>query len=156
MARPELRELLDVPGEIPRSVFFGCFQEFLPMIFARYDLPSRTRVVSLGDKSELDGIRRIEEAAPGTSGAASFIDQFTIFGAVRRATGAFYADDMRLCPHRECPEYGHNYCNSWIFIHKTYQECGFLRHFGWLCDTFRKVQSDMDLEKKRAQEERNG
>lgn len=153
-SRPDLQDLLDFPEMSPTTLY--CFETFQPLIFARYDFPSRTRVVSIGDASELDLVSRVEEAAPGSSGKASFVDQHTLFGAVRRATGAFYADDVRLCPHTECPEYNHNYCNSWVFIHKTYQECGFRTHFDWLRESYRRVQLEMQQDKQRPEEPSNG
>jgi hypothetical protein len=110
------------------------------MLIVRYDCPTRTRIIPYGNLSDFPIFSLIEQAAPGSSGSASFVDLYTAFGAMRRASGALYAEDATLCPHVACPEHKDNYCNSWIFIHPRYQDCRFLEHFDFIRKSFRDAE----------------
>ena len=143
----EMAEILKFPSLVSIKTFMHCFGTYQPLTVARFDLPTRTRVVTLGRQSEIDFVERIEQMGPGISGSAAMNDIFTIIGAVRRATGAFYAQDMRLCPHEDCPEYTFNYCNSWFFIHDHHTKCKFLEHFRWLQDQYLTIGREMEEER---------
>jgi hypothetical protein len=72
------------------------------------------------------GISEWSDPPPDDISAKSvFVDSFAIFGVVRRFANALMDDDFRLCYHRECPHYGANQCNSWIFVPAHYESCTF-------------------------------
>ena len=142
-----ITDVLRFPSLATKETFHYCFGTYQPpWTIGRFDLPTRTKIVSFGRLDEIDYVGRIERRGHGINGSAALVDMFTMFGAIRRATGAFYAEDMRLCPHVECPEYNFNYCNSWIFIHEHFNRCKFLKHFPWIQQTLLDVGKQMEEE----------
>jgi hypothetical protein len=93
-----------------------CWEDFQPPVtVARFDLgEGRNRVLIIGrltDGMDLQGI--------------PLADYMALHSVVRRATGINFDPDHRLCHHKNCPEFGPNYCNSYPNIPKNYQDCGF-------------------------------
>ena len=121
----EMCTLLDAPSAVSRSTVDCCFAEYQPLLLVHFDLPRRNRVVPLGRISDFDYVSRVEKDTPGVKGIEALFEQYIQFGTVRRATGAFYEPNMRLCHHRDCPEFAFNYCNSWISIPVDHEKCGF-------------------------------
>jgi hypothetical protein len=58
-------------------------------------------------------------------GQPELVALLTIYSVVRRASGAHFDSDHRLCYHEGCPEYGPNYCNTYPIIPDRFEECGF-------------------------------
>jgi hypothetical protein len=137
---PEMRRVLELPDKMSRETIARCMTQFQPMFIVRYDCSTRTRIIPYGNLEELPIVRLMERAAPASSGKESFVDLYTAFGVMRRATGAMYAEDATLCPHVACPEHKDNYCNSWIFIPPRYQDCTFLDRFGHACKGLREAE----------------
>jgi len=54
-------------------------------------------------------------------------DLMAMFSTVKRATKVQYIENHRLCHHSSCPEFRHNYCNSYPIIPANYENCGFLK-----------------------------
>jgi len=46
-------------------------------------------------------------------------DLLAMYSAVRRASGAHFDADHRLCQHVACPHYIPNYCNSYPGVPRT-------------------------------------
>jgi hypothetical protein len=148
MRNRRLRDMVRFPSDVSADTLGHAFETYQPpWTILRFDLPARTRIVSLGRMEDIDYIKRIERMAPGTNGRAAMVDMFTMLGAIRRATRAFYAEDMRLCPHASCPEFAFNYCNSWVFIHDHYYKCTFREHLSWLQQQMRTVEKQMEAER---------
>ena len=53
------------------------------------------------------------------------IDFLAVFGVARRFVNALMDSDFRLCHHKECPLFESNFCNTWTFIPRRYEECKF-------------------------------
>lgn len=136
----DMRKLLDAPATVSKTTLDYVLEEFQPLVLMRFSTPERVRVLPVGRLSDFDYISRVERVAPGTDGAAAFRDLFTEFGAVRRAAGMFYANDVRLCGHRGCPEYEHNYCNSWIFSPKDFKDCTFRDMISYIRDSLQRLE----------------
>ncbi|MGF6724506.1 hypothetical protein P3T43_003874 [Paraburkholderia sp. GAS41] len=137
---PEMCRVLELPDTISRETMTRCLTDYQPLFIVRYDCATRTRIIPYGDLSDFPIFSLIEQAAPGSSGSAAFVDLYTAFGAIRRASGALYAPDATLCPHVACPEHKDNYCNAWMFIHPRYQDCKFLEHFEYIRKSFRNAE----------------
>ncbi len=52
-------------------------------------------------------------------------DFLTIYGAVRRASGAHFDPEQRTCHLVQCPHYKHNFCNMYPIIPRDFASCGF-------------------------------
>jgi hypothetical protein len=138
--RRDMRKLLNDPAAVSKQTLNYVLEEYQPLILVRLALHGRVRVLPVGRVSDLDYVSRVEQVAPGTDGMAAFRDLFTVFGAVRRATNMFYANDVRLCEHAQCPEHKHNYCNSWIFSPKNYRDCTFLDMITYIRDSVHRLE----------------
>ena len=103
--------LIDAPGWAGDDTFWECMREFAPSLtFVRFHLDGKQdRVITLGEK---------EYQFP-------LIDLMTLFSTVRRASGAHFDSDSRLCHHVDCPEYGPNFCNCYPVIPKHFADCTF-------------------------------
>lgn len=62
------------------------------------------------------------------------LEILTAYSCVRRASGMFYDPDLRLCYHKDCPEYEHNYCNCFPNVPKGYHDCKFRSTLAQMCE----------------------
>jgi hypothetical protein len=124
---PEMRNLLDDPDQAPEATVERLLDTYRPMMLIRYASPTRVRVVPIVREGDYDYVERIERTVPSADGPTALRDLYTMFGLVRRAVGIYYDQSTRLCNHSQCPEFPHNYCNTWMFVPKNHLDrAGFL------------------------------
>ncbi len=103
--------LIEAPGWAEIDTFWECMRDFAPpLTFVRFHLDGKQdRVISLGER---------EYQFP-------LMDLVTIYSTVRRASGAHFDSDSRLCHHVHCPEYEPNFCNCYPVIPEDFANCTF-------------------------------
>ncbi|HEX8246040.1 MAG TPA: hypothetical protein VF541_21170, partial [Longimicrobium sp.] len=103
-------------GWADREAAGKCWEDFQPPVtVARFDLgEERNHVMVIGKLEDGMDLRNIPLA-----------DYLALHSVVRRATGINFDPDHRLCHHSDCPEFQHNYCNSYPNIPVKFQNCGF-------------------------------
>jgi hypothetical protein len=94
---------------------------------------SRTLVYGNRRFKEVQGLSHFTEF----SFKGFFADISTIYSLVRRASEAHYNPDHRTCGHRLCPEYGDNFCNSYLIVPDDYSKCGFVTRAARLVEGIR-------------------
>jgi hypothetical protein len=121
---PGYRNVLTLPAWIPAHVARECGSDFAPPVtVVRIRISDNDNHVFLvGDASRSDEFR----------------DLLTFYSVVRRATGAYFDPDHRLCHHAKCPEFAYNYCNSYPRVPERYQDCGFPRRVSILRETLKR------------------
>jgi hypothetical protein len=121
------REWLDLQKTVPQYSWMlslprwfddvgGAYARFAPpLTVAHFQLTeSKSRTVFIGDYNRGMSLQKMP-----------LLEFLTVYGAVRRATGAFFDRADRLCHHRDCPYFDLNYCNSYPVIPKLFEACGF-------------------------------
>jgi hypothetical protein len=73
----------------------------------------------------ISGADRNKDATIDFMASGNLLSLLTAFSVVRRATGAYFDQEMRLCHHRDCPQFKANYCNLYPVIPARWQDCGF-------------------------------
>ena len=134
--RPEHHLIFDQPGWVWPHDFDRWLEDFTPP-FSVY----RFHLGAGGDRVVFVGRADVREftSPPMVSGAAwrDFLaDTLTIYGAVRRASGAHFDEEQRTCHHRGCPHYAANLCNTYPVIPKEFADCGFPVRLDRLVATF--------------------
>jgi hypothetical protein len=138
----EMRNLLDDPAQASDATVERLLDAYRPMMLLRYSSPTRVRVVPVLRHGDYDYVSRLERVAPGEDGPTGLRDLYTIFGLVRRAVGIYYDESTRLCSHKGCPEYGHNYCNTWMFVPKHHQDCSFRENVRYIRETMFEAEEE--------------
>ena len=146
--RPEMRNLLNDPAQAGLATLNYLLDEFNPFVIARCKFGDAERVVPVLRAGDSEYVDQVERRGSGIDGTTALRDMYTIFGLVRRASGMFYDDSIRLCGHTDCPEYKHNYCNTWMFIPPDYRDCGFVNNVAYNRDSFRRLE-EADMREKR-------
>ena len=141
---PEMRILLNDPGDISDAVVERILEAYQPMMLVRYASPTRVRVVPVLRQGDYDYVTRAERT-PNVDGPTALRDLYTMFGLVRRAVGIYYDESTRLCSHQNCPEYNHNYCNTWIFVPKQHQDCSFRENIRFIRETSRRLEEQQHV-----------
>lgn len=134
---PEMGLLMDQPAWVTADTFWSCRQKFSPTVTVYRihfeDRESRTLIAG-----NPDGSGFVSRGLSGPSDWRGFVADFlTMYGAVRRASGAHFDEDQRTCHHRQCPHYGDNFCNSYPIIPREHTSCGFPGRMANLVDTMR-------------------
>jgi len=102
-----------------KQLALSCMENefYPPLTVLRFQLNEKeNRVIHVGYAGK--NIR-----VPG--GRIPLIDLLTTFSIVRRASGAHFDTDLRLCHHVVCPHYSANYCNLYPVIPKNWEQCNF-------------------------------
>lgn len=102
-----------------KKLALSCLEDefYPPLTILRFQLHEKeNRVIHVGYADKYPRL-------PG--GRIALIDLLTIFSIVRRASGAHFDTDLRLCHHVACPHYNANYCNLYPVIPKTWEQCKF-------------------------------
>jgi hypothetical protein len=122
---PAIGALMDQPGWVSPEILGHCRVEFAPTLSVfRFHLGNgEDRVVFTGPA---DGRAFTSLPLNSESEWRGFIaDASTIYGAVRRASGAHFDADQRTCHHGACPHYESNFCNVYPVIPTDFKACGF-------------------------------
>lgn len=136
-ACPEMGLLMDHPAWVSADTFMKCRQEFGPMltVYRVHFDDGDSRTIVNGDP---DGRRFASLGLRVPSDWHGFLaDLMTMYGSVRRASGAHFDEDQRTCHHRRCPHYLGNFCNSYPIIPKEHSTCGFPERIARLVDNMR-------------------
>lgn len=110
--------LLDQPGYLEGDFVAEAMRDFAPttiMSLRRADDEGQVIMTGASDVGEADV----------TSHGYVWLQTLTIYSVIRRASGAQFEPDLRLCHHRNCPEYNANYCNSFPRIPVKFGDCRF-------------------------------
>lgn len=92
-----------------------------------------------GQRTILSGNRDFQSVPnnlPATSFKGMAADVFTMYSAIRKATGAHYSEHQRTCGHDGCPLFRINYCSSYPIIPKQFEDCGFAKRMDRLVGTW--------------------
>lgn len=116
------KEFSLVLSQLPwaRRLAQACMEKtfYPPLTIMRFQINDReNRVIHIGYADKESRVSRRAEAG--------LIDLLTMFSLVRRASGAHFDTDLRLCHHAPCPHYKANYCNLYPVIPKSWQQCKF-------------------------------
>lgn len=110
--------LLDAPGYAPRGYVDEALQTIVPFTALRFHRGSDEgvdRVITMGGC----GMSTVPEEVQIQ------LMYLTTYSTIRRASGAHFDADHRLCPHRRCPEWEHNFCNSYPAVPADWHDCKF-------------------------------
>ncbi|WP_369253872.1 hypothetical protein [Streptomyces sp. R35] len=125
--------LLDAPGYAPRDSLDMALKTIVPFTAVRFHR-----------RSDEDIDRVITIGGGGTSTATEDFQIrlmfLTTYSAVRRASGAHFDPDHRLCPHRRCPEWEHNFCNSYPAVPADWHDCKFPENVALAREGARRVR----------------
>ena len=136
-AVPEMGLLMDQPAWVTAETFWKCRQKFGPTltVYRVHFDDGESRTFIAGNP---DGRGFASLGLSGPSDWRGFLADFmTMYGAVRRASGAHFDEDQRTCHHRQCPHYEDNFCNSYLIIPREHTSCGFPTRIANLVDTLR-------------------
>lgn len=134
---PEMGMLMDQPAWVTGDTFARCRQKFGPTltVYRIHFEGGESRTFMAGDP---DGRGFTSLNMGGPSGWRGFVADFmTMYGAVRRASGAHFDEQQRTCHHHQCPRYKDNFCNSYLIIPREYAACGFPERMANLVATMR-------------------
>lgn len=137
---PAFKWIIDQPAWISEDVLLEARRTFQPLFsFARFH-------ASTGNDSSF-WWGRVDNSTPlpgvdpeGHRGI--FADTLTMYGAVRRASGAHFDGSQRTCHHIACPYYEANYCNAYPIVPPEYTTCGFPKRMQRLIAEWRPNNGD--------------
>jgi hypothetical protein len=110
--------LLDAPGYAPRDYLDEALETILPFTAVRFHRESDEgvdRVISMGGWGMSTATEEVQVQ----------LGFLTIYSAIKRASGAHFDPNHRLCPHETCPEWEHNFCNSYPAVPADWHDCRF-------------------------------
>lgn len=117
--------VLDLAAYARPEVFRDCLRSFRPpVLIMRFSLSDGSSRVFF-----VPGSEKVMEIAGIDGGPGAIADIYTMWSIVRRASGAHFDEDARLCHHSDCPEFKYNYCNLYPIVPENFESCGFLRRF---------------------------
>lgn len=123
---PEYGWLLDYPGYVNPLTMLGARSHFGPPFgILRIHTDTIPDPVGMFGDPTFTGYSSLDAALEDATGMARMVDIVTMYSAIRRASGAHFDRDHRTCSHKTCPEYEHNYCNSYPIVPSEFSECGF-------------------------------
>jgi len=121
-----LKWVLDLTGYVAPEYFGTCWQSFRPPAtvyrFRFADGDNRVLFIRGGEK--------VLEVGGYDGGPGAIADLLTMWSTVRRATGAHYDVNERLCHHAKCPEFASNYCSLYPIVPDEFAKCGFRERVG--------------------------
>lgn len=117
--------ILDMPGWVHDEALSECMTKFSsPVTAIRFHIPNGHDKFFIYGKTDLSGFTNLH--SPQDQKFRGFlVDFMTMYGAVRRASGAHFDETQRTCYHYQCPHYPNNFCNSYPIIPERYEDCGF-------------------------------
>jgi hypothetical protein len=124
-ANPEYGMLMSQPAWVRDETFWKCRSEFSPTLTVyRFHLGGGDdRTLLIGNP---DGRAFTSLPLRNASEWRAFVaDWLTMYGAVRRASGAHFDSEQRTCHNAQCPHYGDNFCNMYPIVPKDFRFCGF-------------------------------
>lgn len=123
---PEFSWVLDQPGWMSNEVFSQCRREFLPpvSVFKFHLGNDRDRVFIHGNMTAPSFLEYMG-VVDNTEFKGFIADSLSMYGAIRRASGAHFDADQRTCHHNVCPHFESNFCNMYPVIPDNFQDCGF-------------------------------
>jgi len=142
---PAYSWLLGQPAWVDTRMMEGCMNDFAPPLsIIRFHLGGgQDRVFCIG-RGDFSGFTTVHDGSdPRSKGLIA--DCMTMYGAVRRASGAHFDGEQRTCHHLNCPEYAHNYCNAYPIIPRSYTACGFPDRINRLIKLRRKADGDVEI-----------
>jgi len=69
-------------------------------------------------------------------------DSLAMYGAVRRASGAHFDENQRMCHHHDCPHFEPNFCNAYPRVPDSFETCGFPTRIERLINLSRSKNAD--------------
>jgi hypothetical protein len=108
-------DLIDSPGAVARDTRESALERIYPFTIIRFHSDDRSDRV----------LTRVAGWMSEDQDRLNALNMLTIYGAIRRASGAHFDADHRTCHHRECPEWDPNYCNSYPAVPPAWEDCGF-------------------------------
>jgi hypothetical protein len=123
-ALPEMGMLMDQPAWVRDETFWSVRNEFSPPLTVyhiHFDIGYA--MTFLAGREDRRGFTSMMDDP--TQWRGFLADFLTMYGVVRRASGAHFDAQQRTCHHVECPHYEQNYCNSYLIIPAEYSSCGF-------------------------------
>jgi len=122
--------VLDLPGYC--TVLSDCYERFSPPVTVfRFHLGGNRDRVFI----KANAFTRGDYA--GSTFNAMVADFLTVYGAVRRASGAHFDPDQRTCHHSGCPLYQPNFCNIYPVVPDHHTNCGFSARLKRLISTMK-------------------
>lgn len=136
-ALPELGLLMGQPAWVRPQTLHQALRQFAPMLTVY-----RFHVDGVNDRTLLTGPADGSGFASLTVGGAPHwravvADMLTLYGAVRRASGAHFDSAQRTCHHAACPHHGDNFCNMFPAVPARYTACTFPARMRALVDLHR-------------------
>jgi hypothetical protein len=115
-----------------------------PIRLIRFNLPTGAVVIVDGnlDFTGIADTQGLGRALEPVDIRASLRDFLTIFGYVRGQSQALMDSAYRLCGHFACSHFQKNLCNSWVFIPRNFEDCGFPRRIAELGAHFREAADE--------------
>jgi hypothetical protein len=127
--------VLDQPGYLDGDFVAEVLRDFAPFTIMCFHLRSgQTRVVvaPAGDVGEGDHVLH----------GYLWLQALSLYSVVRRAAGAHFDPELRLCYHQECPEYLLNYCNAFPRIPSNFSDCTFRKTVAEIRERMRRSIDD--------------
>lgn len=115
---PEFTMMLDQPGYVDGDKISETMRDFSPLTIACFHLSDDKNHIVITARGDIDD-------GAATSHGYFWLQSLLLYSVVRRAAGVHFDPDARLCYHRDCPEYGFNYCNAFVSVPESYQKCKF-------------------------------
>jgi hypothetical protein len=117
--------LMDQPAWVHHEAFWKCRSEFSPTLTVyRFHLgggEDRTLFTGTADGRAFTSLP-LKNATDWRGFVADFL---TLYGAVRRASGAHFDAEQRTCHQAHCPHYEDNFCNMYPIVPRDFGSCGF-------------------------------
>jgi hypothetical protein len=122
---PEMGMLMDQPAWVRDETFWKVRNEFAsPLSVYRIYFGVGDAVTFFTGREDRNRFATVLAGTPAEFRGA-LADFMTMYGAIRRASGAHFDTWTRTCHHVDCPHYDANYCNSYIIIPRKFESCGF-------------------------------
>lgn len=135
-SQPEYDLLMDQPAWVRPETISTCLKNFEPPLAVyRFHLGNGHDKVLFTGEANARGFTSLPLNTE-SDWRVFVADMLTIYGAVRRASGAHFDAEQRTCHHAQCPYYNANFCNAYPIIPSDYKLCGFPERIERLINTW--------------------
>jgi hypothetical protein len=138
---PAYSWIIDMPGWADKDTLKECRSEFFPLhVDTFHQADGQDRTIMAMAQGHISGFTSLKDHQDPES--RGFIAEcFTMYSAVKRASGVFYDETQRTCRHRECPHFASNFCNAYPTIPVEYAKCDFPKRMTYLINLWREISS---------------
>ena len=134
-SNPEYGLLIDQPAWVRPETLGRCLTDFSPPLTVfRFHLGNEHDKIFFTGRANGQGFTSLPLSTE-SEWRAFVADTLTIYGAVRRASGAHFDAEQRTCHHSQCPYYNANFCNTYPIIPSDFRSCGFPKRIQELVNT---------------------